>query len=158
MNIVDFCVSSEYRREYLRYNRKEEIAMSNNVNKKRLLAGGLFILIIIAVVCAVVLGRGAKKLTYDEAKAKLLELMADHPDIDKMDIWDEDINPCTDVIEIFDGKDFRTESVYNFTFRFNENMPGLEERLAGDYAISLDGEHIYYYDQVNDYHVEYKIK
>lgn len=98
------------------------------------------------------------KPTCYEAKAKLLELMADHPDIDKMDIWDEDINPCTDVIEIFDGQDFRTESVYNFTFRFNEYMPGLEERLAGDYAISLDGEHIYYYDQAKDYHVEYKVK
>lgn len=107
------------------------------------------------------------KPTYYEARAKLLELMADHPDIDKMDIWDVEnvadigeivTSPSTDVIEIFDGKDIRTESVYNFSFYYNENMPGLEERLAGDYAISLDGEHIYYYDQAEDYHIEYKLK
>ncbi len=90
-----------------------------------------------------------------EAKAKLLELMADDPYIDKMDIWDEDINPITDVIDIKDRQGMRTESVYNFSFRFNENMPGLEERLADDFAISLDCKHVYWYDTVNNWYIDY---
>ncbi len=95
------------------------------------------------------------KPTCYEAKAKLLELMADDPYIDKMDIWDEDINPNTDVIDIKDRQGMRTESVYNFSFRFNENMPGLEERLADDFAISLDCKHVYWYDTVNNWYIDY---
>ena len=81
--------------------------------------------------------------------------MSDAPEIMDTYIDDEGTNHNAQEIRIYDGQNFRIESVYNFTFRYNENVDGLEDRLAGDYAISLDGEHIYYYDQAEDYYVEY---
>ncbi len=81
--------------------------------------------------------------------------MSNAPEIRDTYIDEEGMDNNTDEIRIFDGQGMRTESVYNFTFRYNENVEGMEDRLACDFAISLDGEHIYYYAPVEDYHVEY---
>ena len=106
------------------------------MHKKRLLIIPVIILSVLVGICVAVLSGRTDELTVEEAKAKLLEHMADDPNFEAMEIWDEEINPNKQVIDIKDRQGMRTESMYNFSFRYNDNMPGMKERLAGDYAIS----------------------
>ena len=97
-----------------------------------------------------VLNDNTSKISLEEAERILLERL-----INSSDIYIDPDGTYEQEIGINDRQVYRSENVYVFSTRYNENMEGLEDRWAGDYAVSLDGKKVYWYDPANHWHVDY---
>ena len=123
------------------------------MRKKILLVIPAIILIILIGICVLTLNNRTSKISLEKAESVLLEHLSDSSDFGY--IYIEYIDPSEQEIYINDRQVFRSENAYVFGTRYNENKEGLEDRWAGDYAVSLDGKKVYWYDPANDWHVDY---
>lgn len=115
-------------------------------------------MVLVVCVCAGVFlakAQKSKNATWEEAYSYLLEQLSDYSDIDKMEVSDGSHEPQK-INNIKDSSgSMRSDTVYSFTFRYNEEMPGLEGRLADDFVVSVDLSHIYRYNPADDCRVEF---
>lgn len=94
------------------------------------------------------------KISLEEAERLLFEHLADDPNIG----WSAYLEPAgtpEQEIEIKDWQGFHTETVYVFSSFFNDELTDMDGRWYNDYAISLDGKKVYWYDAANDWHIDY---
>ena len=119
------------------------------MRKKVLTVCLAIVLIMLIGTCALLLSNHSSKISLEEAERILVERLPDSYD------YDFKVNqPIEEEIYINDRQVFRYEMAYNFGTFYNENVPGLEGRWAGDYAVSFDGKKVYWYDPVNNWHVD----
>lgn len=113
-------------------------------------------LILLMGIFVTMLSSCSSELTYEESKSALLECLSEnYSKVEDVYIDEENISKEATEFSIKDRQGTHDEYGYNFTLRYKENVEGLENRLADDFAVSVDGK-IYWYDPANDCHISYE--
>lgn len=101
----------------------------------------MIILIVVLGVCGIIFRNHDAMLSAEEAEESLQNYLISASQW-KDDYVIEALNPVTGTIE--------NDEVYRFEIRYKDTNEQVGDRLISNYAITLDGNIIYWYDSAND--------